>query len=84
VVGRGLTFAYLDGGTRGPKEMQRALCADHWLHAQGTPDWEAPITRGIKARMLDAYLPARDDWKEMVLARCRQVARQALAGLLAQ
>jgi hypothetical protein len=84
LVGPGLTFAYLEFGTRSPQVMQRALCADHWLHAQGTPDWDAPLTRGIKAQMLDAYLPARDDWKEMVLARCRQVARQALVGLLAQ
>jgi hypothetical protein len=83
-VGPGLTFAYLEFGTRSPKVMQRALCADHWLHAQGTPDWDAPLTRGIKAQMMDAYLPARDDWKEMVVARCRQVARQALAGLCAQ
>jgi hypothetical protein len=84
LVGAGLTFAYLEFGTRPPAVMQRALCADHWLHAQGTPDWDAPLTRGIKAQMLDAYLPARDDWKEMVLARCRQVVRQALAGLAAQ
>ncbi len=84
LVGPGLTFAYLEFGTRIPKVMQRALCADHWLHAQGTPDWDAPLTRGIKAQMLDAYLPARDDWKEMVIARCRQVTRQALAGLVAQ
>lgn len=83
LVGKGLTFAYLEFGTRSPKVMQRALCADHWLHAQGTPDWNAPLTRGIKAQMLDAYLPARDDWKEMVIARCRQVARQALVGLCA-
>ncbi|WP_270937758.1 M14 family metallopeptidase [Falsiroseomonas oryzae] len=84
LVGAGLTFAYLEFGTRPPAVMQRALCADHWLHAQGTPDWDAPLTRGIKAQMLDAYLPARDDWKEMVLARVRQVVRQALVGLSAQ
>lgn len=84
LVGAGLTFTYLEFGTRHPKVMQRALCADHWLHAQGAPDWSAPLTRGIKAQMLDAYLPARDDWKEIVIARCRQVARQALVGLCGQ
>ena len=82
LVGDGLTMTYLEYGTRPPKVMQRALCADHWLHGQGPVDWHAPLTRGIKAAILDAYLPARDDWKELALARSRQVVRQAVTGLL--
>lgn len=83
-IGDGLTFAYLEFGTRVPFFMQRALCRDHWLHAQGTPDWDDPLTRGIKADMLHAYMPARPDWHEMVAFRASQVFDQALAGLAAQ
>lgn len=83
-VGDGLTFAYLEFGTRVPFFMQRALCRDHWLHAQGTPDWDDPLTRGIKADMLHAYMPARPDWHDMVAFRSGQVFDQTLAGLAAQ
>lgn len=81
LIGPGLTFAYCEFGTRPPDVMQRALCRDHWLHARGKVDWNDPLTLGIKTAMVDAYLPGRDDWKEMALARARQIMRQALTGL---
>lgn len=84
VVGAGLTFTFLEFGTLTPALMQRALCRDHWLHTQGEVDWEAPLTKGIKAGMMEAYIPARRDWHEMTAFRATQVHHQALDGLLAQ
>lgn len=83
-IGDVLTFAYLEFGTRAPVFMQRALCRDHWLHAQGTPVWDDPLTRGIKADMMHAYMPARSDWHEMVAFRSTQVFTQVITGLAAQ
>lgn len=71
----------LEFGTYPFDEILTALCADHWLHAQGGIDWSAPHARAIKTRLRHAFYPAQADWQEMVLFRGRQVVRHALAGL---
>jgi hypothetical protein len=84
LVGDGLTFVSLEFGTLPPRGMQRALAQDHWLHNNGHCDWPSEQTRRIKKVMYDAYCPPEEAWREMVLFRCRQVARQATTGLQAQ
>jgi hypothetical protein len=84
LIGPALTFISIEFGTLPPDGMQRALAQDHWLHNRGNVDWNDAETRRIKQVMYDAYCPPRADWREMVLFRCRQLARQALAGLLGE
>ena len=82
-LGDRVTFIALEFGTCDPDTTFQALRADHWLHARGDPAWHDPRTRRIKAALRRAYDPARTDWRELVIFRCRQVVRQALAGLAA-
>ena len=53
----------------------------HWLHANRTFEWGDPEAQAIKRAIKRQYYPATDAWKEMVLARSRQVLRQTLEGL---
>ena len=79
----GPRYAYvaLEYGTYSQEHSRTALREDHWLHNQGSVDWEAPETRRIKDQLKHHYYPASDDWKEMVLWRSRQILRQAGAAL---
>ena len=43
--------------------------------------WDDPATLQAKAKIKRAFYPDKDDWKEMVLFRSRQVLRQATLGL---
>jgi hypothetical protein len=80
-LGDRYTYVAMEFGTFDTDRGRRALRADHWLHNQGPVDWDAPLTREIKAELRTQYYPATDDWKEMVLWRGRQVIRQTLDGL---
>jgi hypothetical protein len=80
-IGDALTFVSIEFGTLPPTGMQRALAQDHWLHNRGAFDWNDAEARRIKQEMYDAYCPPKSDWREMVLLRCRQLARQALEGM---
>ena len=80
-IGNVLTFVSIEFGTLPPPLMQRALAQDHWLHNRGPVDWHSQETMRIKKEMYDAYCPPKADWREMVLLRCRQVARQAIEGM---
>lgn len=57
------------------------LREDHWLHAHGGLDWNAPETRRIKTGLLRHFYPDADDWREMVLFRSRQFVRRALVAM---
>ena len=81
LIGDALTFVSVEFGTLPPAGMQRALAQDHWLHNRGAVDWNDAETRRIKLEMYEAYCPRHDDWREMVMDRCRQVTRQAIEGL---
>ena len=63
--------------------MDAAIIEENWLWARGEPAWDSETARAIRARLRRAFHPDRDDWKEAVLDRSRQVIRQTLAGLRA-
>jgi hypothetical protein len=81
-LGDNYAYVALEYGTYAPDNGLRTMRADHWLHAQGAVDWQAPATQAIKAALKKHFYPATRDWQEMVLWRSRQVQRQSLAGLL--
>jgi predicted deacylase len=81
-LGDRVTFIALEFGTYDTMKVVRpALVADHWLHRNGAPRWAAPQTRAIKAALRRAFYPDTDSWREAVIWRSRQIARQAAEGL---
>ncbi|MCP5152914.1 MAG: DUF2817 domain-containing protein [Ectothiorhodospiraceae bacterium] len=83
MLGEHYTYVALEYGTYATDNGRIAMRADHWLHAQGAFDWDAPHAREIKSALRRQFYPDTPDWKEMVLWRSRQVQRQTLAGLAA-
>lgn len=74
-------YVCLEFGTY-PPEAGRALSrADHWLYAYCQNEIETVTGNEIRRRMKQHCYPDREDWKEMVLYRCRQVHRQMIEGL---
>ncbi|MBF0282411.1 MAG: M14 family metallopeptidase [Zetaproteobacteria bacterium] len=81
LIGDPLVFIALEFGTYPFDSMLQALRADHWLHAKGVIDWNAPETHAIKAAIRQHFYPDHDDWRARVLTRSRQSIQQALTGL---
>jgi hypothetical protein len=77
-----LTAITLEFGTLSAGAVLTALRADNWLHLQDAPEIE--LARQIGQQIRDAFCPADPAWRTAVLARSREVADQALAGLAAQ
>jgi len=74
-----IAFVALEYGTFGPPHGEHALRDDAWLWRHGDP-----LSRGaqpIRQALRDFFYPPRQDWREMVLWRARQIYRQALEGL---
>lgn len=74
-----IAFVALEYGTLGPPHGEHALRDDAWLWQHGDPT--APEAQPIRQALRDFFFVERDDWKEMVLFRARQVFGQALRGL---
>lgn len=71
----------LEFGTRSEKEVRDAVRFDGWLHLNRTPS--NPHADAVKARMLHAYYPAEQDWRDAVMTRGMEVVRLGLAGVSA-
>lgn len=69
----------LEFGTRPQPQMQKALRAEGWLFAHGTPGH--PEAARIKAELRDAFYPQEPEWKPMVLARGLEVVQRGLQGI---
>ena len=83
-LGPAVTFVTLEYGTYPVEDMFRQLRADHILHRDGPPDWNAPATRAVKATLKRHFFPDTGEWRAMVLARGREVLQQAEMGLLSE
>jgi len=83
-LGPAVTFVTLEFGTYPVEEMFRQLRADHVLHHTGLPDWQAPETRTVKQALKRHFCPDDESWRQMVLARGREVFGQAEQGLAAE
>jgi hypothetical protein len=80
VLGDKLVAGTLEFGCYPLPTTHEALREEHWHHVNGFA-WDDPETRQAKAKIRRAFYPDKDDWKEMVLFRSRQVLRQAIKGL---
>jgi hypothetical protein len=80
VLGHKLVSGTLEFGCYELATTHQALREEHWHHVNGFA-WDNPAMRQAKAKIRRAFYPDKDDWKEMVLFRSRQILRQAIRGL---
>ena len=78
-----ITAIVLEYGTYPMRRNLQSLLDDHWLHATGGA-WDDPLTRRIKAEILQVHYPPDPYWRQAVLGRSAQVVSQAAAGLAGQ
>ncbi|WP_227246623.1 DUF2817 domain-containing protein [Paraburkholderia caribensis] len=69
----------IECGTYPEAPMHTALRDDHWLHLYGDP--RDARGRAISRALFDSFMPADDDWRELVWTRTRQIWKRALAAL---
>lgn len=69
----------IECGTYPEAPMHTALRDDHWLHLYGDP--RDARGRAISRALFESFLPADDDWRELVWMRTRQIWERALAAL---
>lgn len=76
-----ITFIALEYGTFSQKEVDEATDAENWLHAHSGLDLASEEAQKIQRELRRVFYPDTADWREMVVARSRQVIRQTLHGL---
>lgn len=77
-------FVSPEFGTHPLDRILRAVRADNWLHAHGRPaDPGEPLTRAIKAELLEAFRPEAGRWREQVVLAGEQLFDRAVAAVLA-
>ncbi len=74
-----VTAVSLEFGTSPSLQVFWALREENWLHHYGGKGHLR--SDRIKERLLRAFYPVADDWKERVWGQGREVVGQALAGL---
>jgi hypothetical protein len=74
-----LTVVALEYGTYSMSDVMTSLRADNWLRFHG--DRNSPQGQEIKKQIRRAFYPDKDDWRELVWYRGRQVVRQGLSAL---
>ena len=77
--GAEVTAVGLEFGTLPPMAVFKAVRAENWLHHHGGPNH--PDFLKIKQRLLQAFYPDDDLWKESVWEQARLVVKQALDNL---
>ena len=77
--GAELTTVAVEYGTYSVNDVMMALRADNWLRFRG--DFKSALGQEIKKQVRRAFYPDKDDWRELVWYRGRQVIRQGLSAL---
>lgn len=77
-------FVSPEFGTHPLDRVLRAVRADNWLHAHGRPDDPGePLTRAIKAELLEAFRPEDAGWRERVVDAGERLVDRAIDAILA-
>jgi len=71
----------LEFGTVEMDAVMTAVLADNWLHQHG--ERASETGRSIALAMREAFFDDRDEWKEQVCRRAREVVDRGLSGLAA-
>jgi len=82
----GLHSAYVsfEYGTVPHEEVIDSLRAEHVLHKRGRNDWHDASVQSVKQRLLRAFAPDHDSWREMVVAQSRLLLDRIARGLAAE
>lgn len=74
-----ITKVTLEFGTKRPREVLQAMCAEQWLqlHPEAPPEQQARI----KQDMLDAFFVNTQAWQAQVTAQGLEVIQQAIKGI---
>jgi len=82
----GANAAYIgfEYGTLPGMEVLAALRAEYILNRQGRNDWHDSEVQAIKTRLLDAFCPDSEEWREMVLLQARALTARVARGLAAE
>ncbi|EIJ35321.1 DUF2817 domain-containing protein [Thiothrix nivea] len=75
-------YLTLEYGTYPVMRMLEVLRHDHWLYAQGEPDFTSTQAQTIRAELREFFNPDSALWRECVLLRARQVIRTGWQRLL--
>ncbi|NKB98831.1 MAG: DUF2817 domain-containing protein [Pseudomonadales bacterium] len=71
-LGTGLEF-----GTHAVSEVTMALIADQWLHQHA--DFNFAAGHPVKERMMEAFYPDSDKWRESIAGITREILNQSLS-----
>ena len=64
--------------------MIASLRAEYILNRQGKNDWHDAGVQAVKQRMLQAFAPDRDEWRELVVVQARLLIDRVARGLAAE
>lgn len=81
VCGRNAAYVSFEYGTVPNADVIDALRAEHVLHRQGRNDWHDAEVQRVKRRLLDAFAPDNEAWREMVLVQARMLITAIARGL---
>ena len=82
--GPAAAYVSFEYGTVPTPEVIGSLRAEQVVHRQGRNDWRDEAVQAVKRRLLDAFCPDRDEWREMVLAQSRLLLARIARGLAAE
>lgn len=75
-------YLTLEYGTYPVMRMLEVLRHDHWLYAQGAPDFSTELAQSVRTDLGEFFNPRSALWRECVLLRARQVIRTGWRCLL--
>jgi len=73
------TYVTLEFGTRDKLVVLDALRADNWLHQHANTD--NPMTKPIRAQLMDAFFPNEQIWNNAVCARAEEIVLKTIIGI---
>ena len=82
--GRAAAYVSFEYGTVPQNEVILSLRTEQVVHRQGRNDWRDEAVQKVKRRLLDAFCPDRDEWREMVLAQARIHLARIAQGMAAE
>lgn len=82
--GRHSAYVSFEYGTIPNPEVIAALRAEYILNRQGKNDWHDAGVQAVKQRMLQAFAPDRDEWREMVVVQARLLIERVARGLASE
>jgi hypothetical protein len=82
--GRHAAYVSFEYGTVPQPEVIESLRREHILYKQGRNDWRDEHVQSVKRRLLDAFAPDSEAWRDMVLVQARLLIDRVARGMAAE